>query len=198
MQKLFLFLLLACFLFFSACHSGENTQPSVTQNSGDSVNIFPVTSFLKAQLRSLDTLPVTPLKTITQNGKTDSTWLRREDIRKNATPFLSPEIDSATMYSLFTEKSFLDQTINAFTFSYDPKGELPDSVHLTHWDVYMNPETKSIQRIYMVKQMNEGNQTITTQLTWLVNKWYSIRTITEIPGHEAQVKEEKMIWNFDN
>jgi len=198
MQKLFFFLLLACFLFFSACHSGETSHTVATQVSNDSVNIFPVTSFLKAQLRSLDTLPVTPLQLITEGGKKDSTWLKREDIRKNATPFLSPEIDSGTMYSLFTEKSFLDQTINAFTFSYDPKEKLPDSIHLTHWDVYMNPETKSIQRIYMVKEMNEGNQTVTTQLTWLVNKWYSIRTITEIQGHEAQVKEEKMIWDFDD
>ena len=198
MQKLFLFLLVAGFIFFSACHSGETAPPDVSNSSGDSVNIFPVTSFLKAQLRSLDTLPVTPLRTLTRNGKTDSTWLKREDIRKEATPFLSPEIDSATMYPLFTEKSFLDETINAFTFSYDPKGKLPDSVHLIHWDVYMNPQTKSIQRIYMVKEASEGPRTVTTQLTWLTGKWYSIRTITEIAGQQPQVQEEKMIWNFDD
>jgi hypothetical protein len=142
-------------------------------------------------------MPVTPLQTITENGKIDSIWLKRKDIRKNAMPFLSPVIDSATMYSLFTEKSFLDQTINAFTFSYDPKVRLPDSINLTHWDVYMNPQTNSVERIYMVKEKDEKNQSIVTQLTWLVNKWYSIRTITQVPGQKAHVKEKKLTWDFD-
>jgi hypothetical protein len=197
MQKLFSFLLLIFVLFFYACHSNDTSQLVVVQTPADSTNIFPVTSFLKAQLKQLDTMQVTPLLMITQNEKTDSTWLKRGDIRKRATPFLSPEIDSVTMYSLFTENSFLDQTINAYTFSYDPKKKLPDSIHLIHWDVYMNPQTNSIERIYMVKKKDSADQNITTQLTWLVNKWYSIRTITQIAGHKAQVSGEKMIWNFD-
>lgn len=197
MQKLFLFFLVTLLLSFSACHPGKNAEANLAKNSSDSVHIIPVTSFIKGRLRMLDTMPVTPLQTITENGKIDSIWLKREDIRKNAEPFLSPEIDSATMYSFFTENSFLDQTINAYTFSYDPKVRLPDSINLTHWDVYMNPETNTIERIYMVKEKDENNQSVITQLTWLVNKWYSIRTITQAPGKEAQVKEEKMIWGFD-
>ncbi len=197
MQKLVLFLLSACFLFFSACHSAENAPPVATEASVDSVNIFPVTSFLRAQLKDLDTMPVTPLLIVTEKGKKDSTWLKRPDIRKGAGPFLFPEIDSASMHSLFKENSFLDQTINAYTFSYDPKIRLPDSINLTHWDVYMNPQTNSVERIYMVKEKDSADQNITTQLTWLVNKWYSIRTIKQIPGQQAEVKEEKMIWDFD-
>jgi hypothetical protein len=98
------------------------------------------------------------------------------------------------MMALFSEKSFLDQTINAYTFSYDPKVQLPDSIKLIHWDVYMNPQTNSIQRIYMLKQ----NADTTTQLTWVINKWYSIRTIIAQPNSKAKIKEEKMIWDFDD
>ena len=163
-------------------------------NPAQTENIFPVTDFLKGQLRMIDSMGVTPLKVVSVNGKTDSVWLKREDIRKNATPFLVPLIDSATMFSLFAEKSFLDQTINAYTFSYDPKKKLPDSINLTHWDVYMNPQTNSIARIYIVKE----NADTTSQLTWLVNKWYSIRTIIQHPNGQPQIKEEKMIWDFDD
>lgn len=196
MQKLFF--LLSFFIFFSACQSNETVQPVAITTSIDSTNIFPVTSFLRAQLKNLDTMPVTPLLVITQNGKKDSTWMKRPDIRKNAFPFLSPEIDSTSMHSLFKESSFLDQTINAYTFSYDPKKELPDSIHLIHWDVYMNPQTNSVERIYLVKEKDSGNANVKRQLTWLVNKWYSIRTIIQIPNHEAEIKEQKMIWDFDN
>jgi hypothetical protein len=194
MQKFFSFSLLVFIVIFSSCHTEQKTGTVAAQKTSDTTNIFAVTSFLKGQLNRLDTLPVTPLKIISENGKTDSTWLKRADIRRNATPFLTPVIDSANMTSLFSEKSFLDQTINAYTFSYDAKVKLPDSIRLTHWDVYMNPQTNNIQRIYMVKE----NGDTTTQLTWLINKSYSIRTIISEPNKEAKIKEEKMIWDFDD
>lgn len=197
MQKFFPLSLLVLLVIFNACRTQEKPMKVEEKMSdttkSDTTNIFPVTSFLKGQLNMLDTLPVTPLKIISENGKTDSSWMKRPDIRKNAFSFLTPVIDSATMFPLFSEKSFFDQTINAYTFSYDPKVKLPDSINLTHWDVYMNPQTNSIQRIYMVKQ----NDDTTIQLTWFVNKWYSIRTIIPQAKSEAKIKEEKMIWDFD-
>ncbi|MGN6193708.1 MAG: hypothetical protein ACTHOB_02145 [Ginsengibacter sp.] len=194
MQKFFSVSLLVFIVIFSSCRTEQKPDAVAAQKTSDTTNIFAVTSFLKGQLNSLDTLPVTPLRVISENGKTDSTWLKRADIRRNATPFLTPVIDSANMTSLFSEKSFLDQTINAYTFSYDAKVKLPDSIRLTHWDVYMNPQTNNILRIYMVKE----NGDTTTQLTWLINKSYSIRTIISEPGNEAKIKEEKMIWDFDD
>jgi len=196
MQKLFPLILIATVFLLISCHS-ENNSSTLKNNLSDTVNIFPVTSFLKAQLKLIDTLPVTPLKIITENGKSDSTWLKRDEIRSYATPFLTPEIDSTNMASLFSEKSFLDQTVNAYTFSYDAKTKLPDSIHLTHWDVYMNPQTQNIDRIYMVKEKNTSDTNSITQLTWLVNKWFSIRTITQLRNQQPKIKEEKLIWDFD-
>lgn len=197
MQK-FLFLLILLFpLFFYACHSAKNPAVSFTNDSVDVQSIFPVTNFLKGQLREVDSMEVTPLKTVEVDGKIDSVWLKRSDIRTAAAPFLSPLIDSATMSSLFSEKSFLDQTINSYTFSFDPKIKLPDSISLTHWDVYMSPQTNKVTRIYMVKEKKENNTDITTQLTWFSNKWFMIRTITQTQGKKPEVKEEKMVWDFD-
>ena len=198
MQKLFSFLILGFSLAFSACHSARNTDVLSTETQASASSVFPVTEFLKGQLKEMDSAEITPLKVVIINGKTDSIWLKREDIRTNAVPFLTPLIDSAAMSPFFSEKSFLDQTINAYTFSYDPKMKLPDSIKLTHLDVYMNPQTNTITRIYMVKEYVENNTDITTQLTWLVDKWYSIRTITQQEGKQPDVKEVKMIWNFDD
>jgi len=195
MQKLSSLAVLACFFFLNACHSSETVKPANT--TVDSTNIFPVTSFLRAQLKELDTLPVTPLLIVSKNNKKDSTWLKREDIRKYAIPFLSPEIDSANMQNLFRESSFLDQSINSYTFSYDPKSNIPDSIHLNHWDVYMNPENNLVTRIYLVKENDSAGESVTRQLTWLVDKWFSIRTISQKQGQKPEIKEEKMIWNFD-
>lgn len=198
MQKLLPFIIVGFFFFLNSCDSNKNRVEHSKNDSTEVASIFPVTEFLKGQLKMIDSMQTTPLKLLISNGKTDSIWLKREDVRTGAAPFLQPEIDSITMSPLFSEKSFLDQTINAFTFSYDPKVRLPDSLHLTHWDVYINPQFHEVQRIYLVKETNESNNHITTQLTWVTDGWYSIRTITQSPGkNEPDVKEEKMIWNFE-
>ncbi len=198
MQKLLSFLFFGLIIILCSCHSKEKTASSSIKTSEETQTIFPVTDFLKGQLREIDSMPVTPLKTITVNGKTDSTWLKRESIRPFAEPFLTPVIDSVSMSLYFSEKSFLDQTINAVTFSYDPRTKLPDSIKLRHWDVYIDPQKGTVQRVYLVKENDKDSNQITTQFTWKANQWCSIRTITQKPGNAPEIKEERMTWDFEN
>lgn len=179
------------------CHSSPKTVIPAGDTPADNPSVFPVTDFLKGQLLEIDSMETTPLKITIENGKTDSVWMKREDIRPAATPFLTPEIDSSTMSSFFSGKSFLDQTINAYTFTYEPKVKLPDSISLRHWDVYMSPQTNTVTRVYLVKETVDNNVKTSTQLTWFSNKWFIIRTITQAPGKQPVIKEEKMIWDFE-
>src|SRR4051794_4682065 len=97
---------------------------------------FPVTDFLNGQVAGIKTKGVNPLKIVKQNGREDSSWVKIEQLSDEFSQFLSPEIDSTNLKGLFAEKSFLDQTVNAFTLTYDPVKPLPDSFLLQHWDVY--------------------------------------------------------------
>ncbi|MGH2564214.1 MAG: hypothetical protein ACRDE8_17545 [Ginsengibacter sp.] len=194
------FCLVALF-FLWACHSNETKQGQVINNKDsteESQPIFPVTEFLLGQLQEIDNLPITPLKIIIDNDKKDSIWQKKKDIRPFATPFLNPVIDSTSMHNFFAEKSFMDQTINAVTLSYDPIKKLPDSMKLNHWDVYIDPQKNTVQRVYMVKEEIVNETTITTQLTWKVNKSCSIRIIKQQPKMAPDVKEEIMKWDFDD
>jgi len=188
------------FIFFSfACNDNNNETKEIipAANTEDVQSYFPVTEFLLGQLKEIDSLPVTPLKIIKNGQKTDSVWMKKKDIRSFATAFLQPVIDSTSMHKYFGEKSFMDQTINAVTLSYDPKIELPDSIKLNHFDVYIDPEKNKVQRIYMVKEEVKNDEELTTQFTWKVNKWCSIRTIKQAPGKAPEVQEEIMKWDFD-
>ncbi len=69
---------------------------------------------------------------------------------------------------------------------------------LNHWDVYIDPQKGTVQRVYMVKEEIINGTTVTTQLTWKVNKWCSIRTIEQQPKIAPRVKEEIIKWDFDN
>ena len=196
MQKFITVLCVINVLFVCSCHTSKEKEPVANKNTEEET-FFPVTDFLLGQLKLTESLPVTPLKITINGNKADSVWLKKEDIRKFAFPFLHPVIDSVSLRNYFTKKSFLDQTINAVTFSYDPKTRLPDSIKLNHWDVYIDPQKSNVQRIYIVKEETIIGGSMTTQLTWKVNKWCSIRTIIEQPNKHPQVKEEIMKWDFD-
>ena len=188
--------MLACCSLVYSCHqtSKEKEKQSAVEIT-EPIEFFPVTAYLKGQLAEIRSRGITPLKYTLIGDHTDSAWLKPEELNTACMEFLQPKIDTTNLVPLFFEKKFLDQTIAAYTFTYDPIGTLPDSINLKHWDVYINPETGKVKRIYMVKKMG-ANKIL--QLTWLSDKWCKITTIIELPdGQSAVEKEEKITWDFD-
>lgn len=193
--------ILAIFGFVLYSCSNNSQQPATTPTSvkKDSVSFFPVTSFIKGQIRTLDSLPITPLQLTITKGITDSVWVQKKDLQALFQPFLSPVIDEASLVPYFKETRFTDQTINLVTFTYDPKIGLPDSMELQHWDVYVSPETGSVVKTYLVKKLHNNGMEYTQQLTWQTNKKAKIVTILNKPGGGMElINEVSIIWDFSS
>jgi hypothetical protein len=200
MHKRFLSTLFFISLFFISCKEQQSQiNQQTAKDSTEDNTFFPVTQFILGELAQIDSLPVTPLKIISEDGKEDSIWMKNKDVRIFAQPFLQPKIDTANLKGLFAQKSFLDQTINAYTFSYDPVSTLPDTMQLKRWDVYIDPQKNKVRRIYIVKEIRENNAVTkqTIQLTWMAAHWCKITTITGQGNNPPKIKEEKMIWDFN-
>ena len=194
MKILFPVILIAIILL--SCNNSPTT--AVIPVNTDTVvkqNFFPVTSFLKGEIYTIKSDGINPKKYTTINNHTDSVWLKIEDLDSAVSEFLHPVIDSGSLITLFTEKNFLDQSINAFTFTYDATNPpLPDSMQLQHWDVYIDPNTNTVKRIYMVKQVNKNK---TLQLTWVSKQWCKITSIVSDESGISKIeKEEKIFWDF--
>jgi len=156
-------------------------------------NFFPVTAYLKGQIYDIKEKGLTPIRYITGNNHSDSATIKFDDLNELCKEFLHPQIDSANLVPFFTESKFLDQTINAFTFTYDAKANIPDSIPLIHWDVYVEPETGKVKRVYIIK--NSSNKTL--QLTWQSNQWCKTTTVVNLPNGTSIVeKEEKISWDY--
>lgn len=186
---------LAFIVFFSSCNNSTDKTKNKTVNT-DTVQqkFFPVTSFIKGEIFEIKKSGINPLKYTTLNNHTDSVWLKIEELNTAVSEFLSPVIDTANLTTLFTEKSFLDQSINAITLTYEPAANLPDSMKLKRWDVYIDPETQKIKRIYMVKEISN---TKVLQLTWVSKQWCKITSIiTDLNGVSTVEKEVKLNWDF--
>lgn len=162
------FIYIFCLLIFYSCGNKESSNANENEvHEKDKQVFFPVTSYIRGQMTDIKTSGLNPLKYTSQGNQKDSSWIKSEDFEKEFGDFLYPVIDSNNMVSFFSEKSFMDQTLNLITLTYDPIKELPDSIQWKHWDVYIDPATNAIQRIYLVKQIAADK---TAQLTWQSGK----------------------------
>jgi hypothetical protein len=189
--------ILAFGLFILTSCSNSTNKNNTPEEKTIAASFFPVTSFIKGQIIILDSLPVTPLQITTVKGKSDSIWITKEVMKKLLLPFQTPVINETNLINFFTETKFKDQTLNAITFTYDPSRIMPDSIPLRHWDVYVNPETGNVEKVYIVKTIKEQGQNLTQQLTWQTNKLVKITTILNTAnGDQELLKEVVFIWNF--
>lgn len=194
------YLSIICFIFFT--YVGCKPQPkfdssaiTVTPEEEEDSNYLSVTSYLRGQIFEIKESHVNPLEINSVGERKDSAWLKIEDLDNILKDFLSPEIDSTNMKPFFKQEKFIDQSLNAATFTYSPISTLPDSITIRKWDVYINPENGKIIRIYMVKELPQNKQ---QQLTWqAVEKWCTNRIVsTDSKGNIVIEKEQMLTWNF--
>ncbi len=196
--------LIFVFTFFVACNSKKTAPIVVTETATSNTqttiedtasNFFPVTSYLRGEIYGIRNGGITPSRKITEGDKTDSSWVKMESLEKVLSEFLSPIIDTSNLKGLFEEKKFKDETLNAFTFTYDPKDIQSNTFAFKHWDVYVDPETNKVKRIYLLKKETERK---VLQLTWQSGKWCKIVTLKDTGNNNLLIeKEEKISWSFD-
>ncbi|WP_462222513.1 hypothetical protein [Ferruginibacter sp.] len=188
------FLLLSSALLCACGNNSSEIKPTPVSKVEEEPGFFPVTSYLKGQLYDIKAKGVTPIKYTTINNRTDSVMVKLDSLNILCKEFLQPEIDSTNLINFFTESKFLDQTVDAFTFTYDAKKNIPDSIQLIHWDVYVEPETSKVRRVYITKK---GDSNKILQLTWQSNQWFKIVTIiSNKDGTSTVEKEEKISWDY--
>ncbi len=176
----------------------DSTQQQEEPLDSSSIKFFPVTSFIKGQFLELDSLPVTILKISTANNKSDSSWLKKEEVKPQLAAFVAEEINETNLLPFFKQSKFNDQTVDAITFTHDPIGALPDSISLRHWDVYVQPQTGTIRKVYIVRLEKKNGNNYTQQLTWQTGKWAKLVEIVNKPdGNSEIVSDTKFVWDFN-
>ena len=179
-----------------SCQSSPAIKHELVQKD-EKVEVFPVTDFLLGQVYEISKMPVTLLKVFKQNGRLDSQWVSRDSIRYLAAPFLLPIIDSLHFNENYSAHSFLDQTVDAFTFTYDALKVTSDSFPLTHVDVYVDPDSRKVKRIYLIKEKSKDGVNKLQQLTWNTENGFIIRTILQSTDDSIpKIMEERVTWKF--
>lgn len=152
-------------------------------------------SIIKGQLNHLDTSIYEVKKFETTGNVTDSTYLKKGEIRNFAGPFLSlPEIADENYYEKYTEDRLIDaqqNTLNITSLSKSDTAEVQKQIII----ISLSPTTNStVQSIFIDRYISKGDSTVEQKLFWEIDKYFSIRTIIEKVNQPEKIQSTKVAW----
>ena len=155
-----------------------------------------VLSIIKGQLKHLDSSIYEVTKFETTGNATDTTYLKKEEIRKYAAPFLSlPEIADTKYYEKYAEDRLLDaqqQTLNITSTLKDTvDAEIQKQIVIIDITDISNGK---VQSIYIDRYITSGDSVIQQKLFWVIDKYFSIGSITEKENQPDSTHYLKIAW----
>ncbi len=188
---LFTFVIIIC-----SCKNKTVDVPLLIAEEDSLESFFPVTDYLKGQLAIIKDNPLNPLKIESFGKKSDSVYVKIEDLDSLLDVFMHPVIDTANLMNAYKQSRFYDKTIDLYTLSYEAKdpGKLKEG--LLNWVVYVSPQNNMVNRVYLIKELPNKNK---LQLTWQSDKQCTIVEVGQSiknPDENAVVKQTQIIWKF--
>lgn len=179
MKNLLLILLLCTFLLFSC--------KSTLKADEEDKQFFPALSYIKSQIAQVDTSVYKIIKVVTIDNISDTSFVKREDFKKEANDFLSlPDIASADVKDDYTETKSYDPDLKQVSLIYMPKNEGALSME----QVLITPDNAGdkVSSFYFKVNSNDSQKA----LFWYVDKRFKIITISSQPEKKQTVE---VIWN---
>lgn len=189
-------------LAFSSCLAilsckekpGQTPAGTPTATTPDKpITYLPVGDLIREDIRRVDSFAAGILLK-KEGAKKDSSYIDIAEFKKLAQQFLSPELDSANFVKNFGQESFMDETTEMINFIYPAKdaGSIIRKVV-----VYIKPSLTidKVNRIYIEKDLKEGNDFVQQKLTWVIDKYFYILTIRHPEKGDPITSVEKLIWD---
>jgi len=178
--------------------NNPSIQPSPELNT-DSTQIvkayFPVLDFIKSEIKYVDSLPVGILKYTSENGITDSVYIKLEEFHQLAQEFLPVALNKETFEKEFSETSLFDNTTQYSSFLYTTVNK---NLLVNRIDVLVKPEDvvyNKVKSIYMEKVIEKPDTSFIKKLYWKAGHNFQINTEIRTVSPEAVNRQVKVVWN---
>jgi hypothetical protein len=154
-----------------------------------------VLSIIKGQINHLDTSFYQIKKIETKDGKTDSSFLKREEVRSFAKDFLSlPDITGKNFNEKYTEEKLIDNSQNSLSIISTAKN---DELEIRKQIIIVpinELATGKVQSIFFDRYVENKDSSIEQKLFWQVDKFFQIGTIIVKGNQPEKVNFLKVSW----
>ena len=186
-MKNYLFVPALIAILLAACQEKKEAKQELP------ISVF---SIIKGQLKHLDSslYEITKYETV-DNNAADTAYLKREEIRKFAAPFLSlPEIADKNYYENYTEEKVIDaqqETLNITSTAKNEKTEIQKQIIVI---ALADVSSGKVQSIFIDRYIPSKDSTVEQKLYWEIDQYFSIHNIIEKENQPEKTRFTKVAW----
>ena len=185
-MKTFSYLFFGVTLLFIACKGNKK------ETSKQDISVL---SIIKGQINHLDTSFYQIIKYETKDGKTDSSILKREEIKAVAADFLSlPDLTGKELKEKYTEEKLIDNnqnTLNIISTANNDNLEIRKQIIIVPID---DLASGKVQSIFFDRYIEKKDSSIEQKLFWQIDKFFQIGTIIRKANGPEQISFLKVRW----
>jgi len=182
---------LSCILFIN-CKEKKGSKNGKVSKEEPPISAL---SIIRGQLNDLEKSLYEVRKFETTGNVSDSSYLKKEEIRNVAAPFLSlPEIADENYYQKYTEDKVIDAQQNILNISSIAKSDTME-IQKQFIIIGISPsENSKVQSIYIDRYISKGDSTLEQKLYWEIDKSFLIRSIMEKRDQPEKIHSVKVVW----
>ena len=178
--------LLVIFFFFTACKEKKDSSKE---------SAISAISIIKGQVNHLDTSLYQIMKFETYDGKTDTSYLKREEVSNIAVDFLSlPDISQNDYTDNYIEDRLIDagqNTLSITATAKTDKQEIQKQIIIVLLD---DLATGKVQSIYIDRSVQVNDSTIQQKLFWQIDKYFRVGSIIQKGNMPEKTHMLKVTW----
>lgn len=161
------------------------------------IDVFPALSFIKGQIKQVDTSLYRIVVVKTENNKSDTSYIPREAFSKLAKDFMEiPDISSDKLKNDYEETQFYDETMQSVILTYLTNEE---DNEVRRQDVIIDQANAAgindVETIIIHTIKNKKNTTVTKNLVWYVNSKFTVITKTSKGNEPEKISKLEVVWN---
>lgn len=181
-------LVLILVMGISACSSKKNAE-----QDGD---YFPVISYLKSQVATVDSTLNAIQKIETLNGISDTVYIKKEAFKSYAKDFLAlPDLSLDDLEEQYTETKLFDPELESVVLTYTPK---KPTAPIQRQEVMIQPNSETgdkVKTIYIDQLLSNESGNTQKRLTWEVDKQFQVVSIVQKNSAPDSIHILRLSWN---
>jgi hypothetical protein len=164
-------LFIACIvcMMAAACSNSKEESENLVATT-DTTSFYPLASYIKDQVKYFDSTRVRFSVVTTEGSIKDSISTQLAAIMPMIQSFMEADISDSVQKINYKESVFRDAGTASLNINYTP---INTSAPIRNIDILMDDQTSLIKRLFIRKQFQTNDTTITEQLSWKTNEGFT-------------------------
>ena len=164
-------LFIACIvcMMAAACSNSKEESENLVATT-DTTSFYPLASYIMDQVKYFDSTRVRFSVVTTEGSIKDSISTQLAAIMPMIQSFMEADISDSVQKINYKESVFRDAGTASLNINYTP---INTSAPIRNIDILMDDQTSLIKRLFIRKQFQTNDTTITEQLSWKTNEGFT-------------------------